>query len=154
MLQFELDISYGQIAVFDPTFEKPFNDWSSRHNSQGFSWRPGSVSFATTEYIGSIKISVIIQKNYHQINQAIRVIRVPFVVPDSGQVEVASITNSVIVAMAPGNYSLFFEQNEMISSVDMTANLVFVLGIQEPLVLVADEGLSPQYPLLMEAEPA
>ena len=40
-----LEISYGQLAVFANSLPQPFNDWTDQHVSQGFAWRPGSVTF-------------------------------------------------------------------------------------------------------------
>jgi len=153
MSKFELDISYGQIAVFDPSLENPFNDWSERHNQQGFSWRWGSVSFATIENAGVMKISVVSSDKFCQDDQAVRVIRVPFSVPEAGQIEVASIADSVLVELPCGEYSLYFEH--MILGVDrvMFSNLSFVRQSEEPGVLLADDLLSPELPLLMEAVP-
>jgi|ERR671922_2358209 hypothetical protein len=42
---FDLYVTYGHIVVFDPDVERPFNEWRQQHFDQGFSWRPGSVSF-------------------------------------------------------------------------------------------------------------
>ena len=38
---FDIEIAYGQIAIFAASLENPFNDWSAEHIAQGFSWRPG-----------------------------------------------------------------------------------------------------------------
>ncbi|MEE4273254.1 MAG: competence protein ComJ [Thermoanaerobaculales bacterium] len=154
MSQFELDVSYGQIAIFDPALKNPFNDWSERHNQQGFSWRPGSVSFATIENAGEMRVSVLSSEEFHQDGQAIRVIRVPFSVPAAGQIEVASIADSVLVEVAPGEYSLYFEHMVLAAEEAMIANLVFLRRLEEPKILLADDLLSPGYPLLMEAGPA
>jgi hypothetical protein len=55
---FAIEILYRQIAVFRSRLEHPFNDWTPRHVKQGFSWRPGSVSFATLVESGPHSVEV------------------------------------------------------------------------------------------------
>lgn len=154
MSQLQLDVSYGQVAVFDPDLENPFNDWSERHNLQGFSWRPGSVSFATLENAGPIRILVTRSVEYSQGRNITRAIRVPFLVTSSGKVEIASIASSLVVEIPEGEYSLFFEHTILANEGIMAANLRFVPHATHPKVLIMDDLLSPEYPLLMEADPA
>ena len=45
--KFEMLVSYYHIAIFDT--DLGFNDWRDAHGKQGFSWRPGSVSFGTLD---------------------------------------------------------------------------------------------------------
>ncbi|WNZ26896.1 hypothetical protein HJG54_28635 [Leptolyngbya sp. NK1-12] len=47
LASFQLRALYNQVAVFDPSLEYPYNDWLPQHAAQGFTWRPGSVSFGT-----------------------------------------------------------------------------------------------------------
>jgi Competence protein J (ComJ) len=58
--QVRLIISHSQIAVFDPSLERPFNSWTDAHVAQGFSWRPGSVSFSTLCEWGRYDVEVIV----------------------------------------------------------------------------------------------
>jgi hypothetical protein len=75
-------------------------------------------------------------------------------VPSTGQVEVASIADSTFVEVAPGEYSLYFEHMVLAADGVMITNLVFLRRLEEPKILLADDLLSPEYPLLMEAGPA
>ena len=45
-------LSYGQLSVFASALKDPYNDWTDQHISQGFTWRPGSVSFSSM--VGSV----------------------------------------------------------------------------------------------------
>ena len=40
-----IHIVYPQICIFDFKIFDPFNDWSTKHIQQGFSWRNENVSF-------------------------------------------------------------------------------------------------------------
>ena len=106
---FELALSYAQIAVFHAGLENPFNDWTETHVRQGFSWRPESVSFATLEESGKAKVYVKTLREFALRSAAVRAIQVPFTVPDSNLVEIASITESKVVEINSGTYALTFE---------------------------------------------
>lgn len=87
---FSLLISYSQVAVFDSALEHPFNLWTERHVQQGFSWRPGSVSFATLEEAGQHDIEIdVVPDDVALSPEAIRIIQTPFEVPQSGSIELA-----------------------------------------------------------------
>jgi hypothetical protein len=53
-----LQVSCGQLAVFASSLKQPFNDWSDQHVSQGFAWRPGSVSFRSVVEAGRHSIEI------------------------------------------------------------------------------------------------
>jgi hypothetical protein len=103
-------ISYAQLAVFDHSLERPFNLWTDRHVAQGFSWRPGSVSFRTIEENGLHLVVCKLGALEDDIPiLAIRVIDVPFEVKSGKRVEIGSISESKLVDVPQGIYQLRFE---------------------------------------------
>lgn len=152
-----MDVLYGQIAVFRAAMTDPFNDWTSAHVAQGFSWRPGSVSFATLSESGPIHVEVIRERPVGLTSPASRIIVVPFDVGLSGDIEVATIGEARPLKVEPGVYRLWFEHG----LTDLGAMWVR-LSFERPapgqrvdaLVVRADERLSPSDPLVMRAEPA
>jgi hypothetical protein len=151
MSGFQVFVSYSQLSVFDPSLSNPFNDWTSRHVSQGFAWRPGSVSFKTLSESGMCDIEVLSDGNEVPVSpQAIRVIEVPFLVPGSGLIEVASISDGRQIEISPGQYQLRFE-----ACLDSRIRLVFATGKKTRFaVVLVDQGLAPTIPLLETAQPA
>lgn len=156
MTTFSLEVSYAQIAVFDSTLANPFNDWTDEHVRQGFSWRPGSVSFATFDTVGRALVRVERTNPVsEEIMVADRVIVVPFTVPPHGRLEVATITDGVSLQLPPGDYELKFEHGRTEEGT-MWINLGLrpVVAPVTPKVLRADTLLSPPTPLVMTAQPA
>jgi|HubBroStandDraft_6_1064221.scaffolds.fasta_scaffold904258_2 hypothetical protein len=150
-----LNISYAQFAVFDRHIDRPFNDWTDEHAGQGFSWRPGSVSFRTLDDSGELTVETSTEARFDQASStATRVVRVPFTVPDHGELEIGSIGDSAYLRLEPGEYELTFEHGRETDG--MWAKLYFWLVGRpvEPAVLRADAALDPGQRLLMEAEPA
>jgi hypothetical protein len=149
----ELDVSYGQVAVFQQRLRNPFNDWRDEHVRQGFSWRPGSVSFRTMD---DGRMSVEVGRGSPLPDEdAVRVIRVPFTIDETGEVEVATIGQGVSLALKPGEYSLVFEHGRRPGG-PMWSRLYWE-QVQTPVkaqILKADFALSPETPLLMEADAA
>lgn len=155
-VKFEIFITYSQIAIFDPELEIPFNDWTQQHSEQGFSWRPGSVSFGTLVDGGEMDVEIYIGTEKELYSATKRAIVVPFLVLDSGVIEVASISDSKIIEIPSGNYALLFEtgfdeenDNKPWCKFSFTKKEKV-----EPKILRADDELKPIYPLLMEAIPA
>lgn len=156
MSTFTLEVSYTQLAIFDARLANPFNDWSDAHVNQGFSWRPGSVSFATLESSGPIAVTVTRSAAASATDEAPeRAIRVPFSVPVHREVEIATISGSVPVQLPEGEYALVFRHGRS-SDGAMWATLAF-----EPMarpvtaeILRADAALTPPVELLMTAHPA
>jgi hypothetical protein len=148
-------ITYRTLAVFDPALEQPFNDWTPRHVAQGFTWREGSVSFATLDDGGMAQVSVRLVDEIHLNAMAQRAIIVPFGVGTGGLVEVTSIDQGPQISIASGNYALVYETGRN-TDTTMWCSLTFVPSVEpvDPHIPVADEALSPAYPLLMEAVPA
>jgi hypothetical protein len=109
-ITFPLSVSHSQIAVFDSALDKPFSFWTDRHVQQGFAWRPGSVSFGTIEEGGRHLVEVVTASEDTQLAaDAVRVIQVPFEVPASGNIEVASVVQGVPLSLPAGKYALRFE---------------------------------------------
>lgn len=156
MSTFTLEVSYAQLAVFDSRLANPFNDWSDVHVNQGFAWRPGSISFATLEPSGPIAVTVTRSARASVTDEPLeRAIRVPFTVPAHGEVDIATISGSVPVQLAEGEYELIFRHGRS-SEGAMWALLAF-----EPVaipvkaeILCADAALAPPAHLLMTAQPA
>lgn len=153
MLQvFELVITYGTIAVFDPSLSDPFNDWADEHITQGFSWRPESVSFRTLDS-GRSQVKVQRADDIQLDPNTQRAILVPFSVGSSGLIEVASISEGQQVNIPEGKYGLLFETGY--SDDIMWCHFTFVPDENaEARILRADAELTPTYPLLMDAQPA
>jgi hypothetical protein len=151
----EVDVSYSQIAAFHADLAEPFSDWSEEHVAQGFAWRPGSVSFATLDDGGVLRVSTTSKPFDDSRSTATRVIQVPFDVPERGSVELASIgASATTLELRPGSYELTFEHG--IDEKGMWATFHFVSASKPVLakVLRADGGLSPPDALVMSAEPA
>ncbi len=104
---FDLNVSYGQLAIFWSTLPQPFNDWTDQHVGQGFAWRPGSASFRTLIESGIHTVDVnLVDQALPVSSDAVRVIEVPFDVPADGAIEVASISDSVPLTLPAGMYQL------------------------------------------------
>lgn len=148
---FDLKVSYSQIAVFWPELANPFNDWSKQHFAQGFSWREGSVSFKTIIESGPMKLEALVTDQFEMRDDSIRAISVPFYRSSvDASVEIASIAESRVQDLHPGQYQLVCEMGAL----DGThwCKLTFVIdGSLEPVIFKADNELTPQLPLLMEA---
>lgn len=150
---FSLYVSYSQVGVFDAALENPFNDWTSEFVNQGFAWREGSTSFRTLDEEGNLHVIVKVVEQHQIVDEAERGVRVPFCVPDSGEIEVASITDGQPLSLPAGDYSLFFETWK--EGEEMRCNLTFCKEFKAEAKLVkCDSDLSPTLPLRMDAQPA
>lgn len=152
-MNFELYILYSQVAVFQANLPNPFNDWRPQHIAQGFSWRSESACFSTLDESGVLQVEVRIASDVTIKAETRRAILVPFSVQQLGLVEISSIGRGERVSIPTGRYALVFEtgyKNEGMWS-------IFTFVPRESTqteILRADAGLSPSYPLLMEAHPA
>ncbi|HEY9405475.1 MAG TPA: competence protein ComJ [Pyrinomonadaceae bacterium] len=154
MLSFDLEVSYSQICVFHTNLQSPFNDWTDEHVKQGFSWRPGSVCFRMLEEFGSAKVLVELKEQVNLRSDTIRAFQLPFVVPQDGLIEVASVADSKQLKLNPGSYSLAFETG-LDEDGGMWCFLSFLMSPSvEARILRADAELNPRPHLLMTAEPA
>ena len=150
-------ILYHQLIVWDATAAPVPNDWREQHVAQGFSWRPGTVSFSTLEDLGTLKVEVRVGDELSLWPDAMRAIVVPFAVSPPGRVDLSDTATDVTTHVAPGEYALLCEMGYLSREEGEEAEwcrLTFVPGGNvRPEILRADEALSPQYPLLMEAVP-
>jgi hypothetical protein len=157
MIKVQIDVSYAQIAVFDAEMSTPLNDWTAAHVAQGFSWRPGSVSFGTLLSSASATVEVLLNKPLvENASRAARIIVVPFFVPVHGSIEIASVAGGVAVSLPPGNYELTFEHGE-VSGRRIGVRFRFRLTGEAVVarIIRADPGLlSPPRTLVMEAKSA
>ena len=100
------EVSHAQLAVFASVLPQPFNDWSERHVRQGFSWRPGSVSFRTVAESGPHSVEIQVVDHAAALHpDAVRAVKVPFQVED-GAVEVGCIAETVPLSLPPGSFLL------------------------------------------------
>jgi hypothetical protein len=152
----DLEVSYGQLAVFQSALDRPFNDWTDQHFSQGFSWRPGSVSFRTMAEAGAHSIEIDICQDIGAVPaNAVRVIDVPFVVPVDGNIEVGSITETVSLSLPAGSYLLRCEFLQSDKTEIEQVRLVFASkSIPNFAVVRADEALCLGEELLTTAQAA
>lgn len=152
MRQFTLEISYSQIAVFSPTLDRPFNNWTEAHFNQGFVWRRKSVSFRTAARTGQGQISIERVGQPRLRDDAMVAISVPFVVDGAG-LEVASVFKGEIVPFEAGDYELIFQTGK--EGVAPWVNLQFIPGkVEAARILKGSDHLKPAEQLLMTAEPA
>jgi hypothetical protein len=150
-----LEVSYSQVAVFWSSLQQPFNDWTDRHVAQGFAWRPGCASFRTLVEAGTCEVTIEMTDHADPIgSDVVRAIEVPFEVPPNGAVEIASISASKGLSIAPGTYTLRCEFRKPTSDVQ-PIRLTFVKGGARHFeILRADPKLSVAAELLTTAGPA
>lgn len=155
MRNFRLQISYSTLAVFDAALDQPFNNWSERHTSQGFSWRQRSVSFRMLKESGVAQVEVEIVDSPSPLRpESTRAIQVPYDVSTNGEVEVASIGDGVRISVPPGTYNVLYEVG-LDAAGAQTCRLQFVRSDSPDARLVKiDDELNPAYPLLMIASAA
>lgn len=150
---FNLDVSFGQIAVFWSSLEKPFNDWTQRHVDQGFAWRHGSVSFRALVESGRHSVQVDVTDHAGPLQPSvIRAIEVPFEVPPERSIAIASISDLVTITLREGSYSLRCELLGPGNDGTERVRLVFATDdIQHFAVVRADTVLRPGHELLTHA---
>ncbi|MES2034330.1 MAG: competence protein ComJ [Pseudomonadota bacterium] len=147
----DLSVAYGQVCIFDPALEAPYNDWTQDHVAQGFSWRSGSVSFAVADGVEA-RLSVTISDVEPRIPEGVQAIRVPFDVPTSGQIEVGTVMAGEIVAAPSGAYALYFiDHGEGAGLFEVV--LQPASGVA-PAVLQGGETFRMRDRYLMDAKPA
>lgn len=153
-LAVSLYLSYSQFCVFISSLPQPYNDWSDRNYSQGFSWRPGSASFRALVEEGDHEITIFIEEAVPEVSSdVIRAFRVPFDVSDSN-VELASISDSVPLELPTGMYSLQVEFFELVGEEVPRINVRLNRGRAEFLILKADAEIEQEGDFDLEALPA
>jgi competence protein J (ComJ) len=149
-----LSVSYGQVAVFDGALEDPFHDWTEAHFQQGFSWRPGSVSFRALDEGGQYTLEIVVSETVAVSPEAIRIIETPFEVPASGAIEIASIWDGVPLSLPPGMYSLRYECFPISKDSEDKVRFVFTrTNTPSFKILRADAAITPGEHLLTSALP-
>lgn len=151
-----VEVTYGQIAIFASALQQPFNDWTDGHVAQGFAWRPGSVSFGTLVEAGSHSVKIDVVEHADPVSaDAIRAIEVPFEVPSDEAIEVGSISDTVPLTLQAGFFLLRCEFLRPTRKGTERVRLVFAKN-DEPrfAVVLADELLSVPGALLTTAQPA
>lgn len=152
MRQFTLEISYSQIAVFNASLDRPFNNWTEEHFNQGFCWRKGSVSFRTAAKSGHGKIAIVRSEPLALREDAIIAISVPFEV--TGQsIEVASVFKGEVVDMESGDYELIYQTGRT-GATPWIALQFIPHKVEVATILKGSEHLKPATQLIMTAEPA
>lgn len=138
----QLYVTYQQVSVFDPSLAEPFNFWTDEHVAQGFSWRKGSVGFGTLDPDGKIEIDVRSDTKPVLDEGVIRAIMVPFVCPESGNVEIATITESRTLAAPEETTGVLYQAG--IAGDRSRYSITFLKGVTpSPQLLVADPEITP-----------
>lgn len=150
----QIYLSYAQLCLFTSSLSQPFNDWRDRHFSQGFSWRPGSVSFRALVEDGDHKINLYINEPVSALSDnCIRAFKVPFEVTD-GDIEVASISDSYPLNIPIGSYVVQIEFLEIAKGELPQVNLRLNNGETDFKILRADGEIDAEGDLDLMAEPA
>jgi hypothetical protein len=155
-VEFSVLVLYSQVTVFDPSLERPFNDWTDKHVAQGFSWRPRSAAFRTIAEDGPHLVAVLVDSaQSDQPTGADRIIDVPFEVRADGRVEIGSISASSVLEIPRGSYALRFECYEPVSSQPARIRFLFIKDPNPTFRIVrADPELSPDGELLLSTSAA
>ncbi|WP_244067537.1 competence protein ComJ [Bradyrhizobium sp. Ce-3] len=151
------DLSYGQLSVFASSLKDPYNDWTEQHSSQGFTWRPGSVSFRSMVEAGQHAAEIHVVNHAAPVHpDAVRAVEVPFEVPADGAIEVGSISETIPLKLPPGSFLLrceFFQPSG--TNEDERVRLTFAKKDTPRFAVVrADPELSVGNELLTTARPA
>jgi len=151
-----VEVSYGQFAVFASSLTDPFNDWTDRHVAQGFAWRPGSVSFRTIVEGAQHSVDVEVVDALIPLHpEAVRVFEVPFEVPSDGAIEIGSVGETVLITLAPELYLLRCEFLTPTANGVGRVRLVFARRESARFAVVrADPAICAEGELLTTAEAA
>ena len=152
--EYELVLVYPFVAVSLPQLARETNNWNQTHGAQGFSWRPGSVSFLLFDADDNAPLAVELQDSYAQPAVASRIIKVPFQVEADGIILIDPLTQEWHVPIPPGTYALYFAAETFETAWRYTLTFVTEQALPQAEIVRADEWLSPPENLLMEAEPA
>lgn len=157
MAQFSLQIyiSYAQLCLFLSSLTHPYNDWSNRNYSQGFSWRPGSISFRALVEDGDHKINLYVDEPVPEMDEnCVRAFRVPFEVSGNGDIEIASISDSSPLNIPIGMYSVQIEFLKIKEGKVPEVNLRLNKGETNFAILKADEDIDANSSLDLMAKAA
>ena len=148
-----VDVSCGQLCMFDAVLEAPFNDWSDRQYARGFSWRAASASFATLQHDGAHDIAIIIDKVVPVVaEEVVRAFRVPLSL-SSGRLEIGSISGTII-EIGTGEFRVQVELHALDDSGRAAVTVRLNRGGAPARVLEADDGVDDAGELDLRAVPA
>ncbi|MCP5006428.1 MAG: hypothetical protein GY941_21190 [Planctomycetes bacterium] len=151
---FKMYLSYSQLCVFMSSLSEPFNNWSDRNYTQGFAWRPGSVSFRALSEEGEYNVNLFINEQVPILpKNCVRAFKVPFENTD-GNIEIGSISDSTSLDIPLGKYSLQVEFYKIQKNLE--PEIVVRLNKEECnfTIMKADEELDVTYDLDLLAQPA
>jgi hypothetical protein len=152
--EIKIYLSYSQLCIFLSSLGNPFNDWSERNFSQGFSWRPGSVSFRALAEDGDHQVNVFIKEQVPSLpTNCVRAFKVPFETKD-GNIEIASISDSAQLEIPPGKYILRVEFLKYVAESLPKINVRFNRGVSGFEVMRADSELDISSEFDLMAQPA
>jgi hypothetical protein len=150
----KLYLSYSQLCVFLTSLDHPFNYWSDRNYSQGFAWRRGSASFRALVEDGDHQINIFINEAVPAISEnCVRCFLVPFDASD-GNIEIASISDSIALQIPSGDYALQVEFISVIEGVIPEVNVRLNIGSYGYAILKADDMITIEGDYDLMAEPA
>jgi len=153
-IEFNLELAWSQISLFEANLTDPFNDWNERHLAQGFTWRPGSVSFRTVERHGDIAVTVDFIGQLAVDPEAHRAVVVPFTCW-GGVVEISTIAQSELLEIPAGRYALLYQVGVSHGQQWVKFGLLEAPFMPvEAVILRGDSEVDGRVHLLMEAEPA
>ncbi|NEV63491.1 competence protein ComJ [Thiorhodococcus minor] len=147
-------LSYTQLCIFVSSLAQPFNDWSDRNFTQGFAWRPGSVSFRAMTEDGQHQVNVFVNEPVPPLgDECVRAFRVPFETQD-GKIEIASISDGAPLEVLPGRYALQVEFMDIRGDDSPEVNVRFNQGDVNWEILKSDETMDVEKELDLMAQPA
>ena len=147
--------SYGQFMVYDIDVISPGCAWTEDHTAQGFARRDSVVSFISILDFGQADVTFVLGA-YQPTREFDRVIAVPFTVV-TGRVLIEGpeeMDAGRTIELPPGFYSLTAAQRVL--NDDWEDVHLFFESLADPrkssTILVADDMLSPPFPLLETVE--
>lgn len=153
----DIGISHSIIAVFRASLDQPFNAWTTANEKQGFSWRPGSVTFATINDGVVYSVEYNVKAKFDKIkSESIRVIDVPFEATVDCQVLIGSIFPEITLELTANMYALRIELSPSGSpDYDGEARLTFAWDEKAKFdIVVADDQLDLSEGLVTTSKPA
>jgi hypothetical protein len=154
----EMIVTRGQFFVFDEIVRSPGSLWTEAHMAQGFIRRESTVSFLTLIEGGIADVGWMIGPFVN--NKAYdRAIAIPFRVV-TGRVVIEGVEElhpARVCELKPGYYRVTAAQLLLAEEDSEIIDLFFeelAVPIQQSSVLVGDEALKPEAPLLETGDPA
>lgn len=156
---FDVDVVQKVLTVFEKDKLDPFETFSDPEIQQGFSWRPGSVTFFTFEDADPARVAAEfhLDEQREPSAQAERVIQVPFTVAEGKSLDVTGIYEAEErdIAVPPGDYCLVAElghgppQAQGEDFRRLWARFTFVPSTCEAKILRVDPELDPPAKLIV-----